>query len=69
MDDLPTEILKILCDYAVEMVRIRQNACPHLATENIGPDMLERVIRAYCEGLNPIQIVSETDRFPLEQKL
>lgn len=58
MDDLPPEILKILSDYAVEMVQIRQKACPHLATENIGPDMLERVIRAYAEGLNPMIVVS-----------
>jgi len=51
--DLPPEILKILSDYAVEMVRIRQTACPHLSTENIGPEMLEKVIRAYGDGLCP----------------
>ena len=70
MDDLPVEILKILCEYAVEMVTIRQHACPHLATENIGPEMLERVIRAYVEGLSPPQIVYDAELTrPVQEKL
>lgn len=58
MDDLPPEILKILCDYAMDGLRIRQEQVPHLVMENVSPEMLERVIRAYREGLNPQLVVS-----------
>ncbi len=62
--DLPPEILKILADYAADMVRIRQSEVPHLCMENVAPEMLERVVKAYCEGLNPTRYVVDSDGFP-----
>lgn len=70
MDDLPPEILKILCDYAMESLRIRQDNVPHLVMENIAPEMLQRVLQAYCEGLNPVRIVTDDlTRLPVEERL
>lgn len=71
MDDLPPEILKILCDYALEGLKIRQRDVPHLVIENVAGEMLERVIRAYCEGLNPAIIVTGDDltRLPVDDRL
>ncbi len=45
LDD--NEVLKILTEYALELVRIRQSNVPHLCTENIGPEVLRGVIEAY----------------------
>lgn len=62
--DLPPEILKILCDYALESLKIRQSNVPHLVMENVAPEMLERIVKAYVEGLNPTRYVVDSDGFP-----
>ncbi len=53
VDNLPPEILKILCDYAMDGLRIRQRDVPHLVMENIAPEMLCKVIQSYQAGLVP----------------
>ena len=41
------EILKILCDYSLALVTLRQNEVKHLAVENIGPEILAKVLAAF----------------------
>lgn len=73
MDDLSPEILKILCDYALDGLKIRQSNVPHLVMENIAPEMIERVIRAYRDGCNPAGIsrslTEDLTRLPVEERL
>ncbi len=49
---LDNETLKILCDFSLELVRIRQSNVPHLCTENCGPETLQKAIRAYLRELD-----------------
>jgi len=45
--EMSPEILKILCDYSLALVTLRQNEVKHLAVENIGPEMLAKVLAAF----------------------
>ncbi len=35
----PIEELKVIANLTVELVKLRQNECKHLAVENIGPEI------------------------------
>ena len=48
---LDNETLKILCDFSLSLVRIKQSNVQHLCTENNGPETLQKVIRAYLREL------------------
>jgi len=59
------EVLKVLCDYSLGLVKIRQEGCSHLCTENNGPETLHKVIGAYeakCTWFEPTIIVDENEQ-------
>ena len=41
------ENLRILCQYSLQLVKIRQSNCKHLCTENNGAETLANVLEAY----------------------
>ena len=59
------EKLKVLCDYSLELVRIRQSEVAHLCTENMGAEALSNVIAAYKDRYCPSREV-EYHLNPLE---
>lgn len=46
-EEIDVEILRVLCDYSLELVRLRHSECKHLATENAGAETLRNVIASY----------------------
>lgn len=40
-------VLREIGNVAVEMTRLRQNECKHLAVENVGPETFENLLLAY----------------------
>lgn len=43
--------LKMIGEMTVELTRLRQNECKHLAVENIAPEIFEKLVRALRQGL------------------
>ena len=57
---LPIEELKVIATLTVELVKLRQNECKHLAVENIGPEIWRNLLmvtypppRVIVEGSPP----------------
>lgn len=65
--DIDNETLRILCQYSLSLVKLRQSDCKHLATENHGPETLRNVLQAYY-GDQIVNVGVELDMPPMLAK-
>lgn len=49
---LPPEQIQALGAIAVDLTRLRQNECKHLAVENVGPELFGKLVREYITALS-----------------
>lgn len=48
------DVLRELGAIAVELTRLRQNECKHLAVENCGPEIFGKLLEEYRDVVHPI---------------
>lgn len=55
---MTTEDLRELCAVTVELTRLRQNECKHLAIENFAPELLGKLLRERQEVRQLVRVSS-----------
>ena len=55
---MTTEDLRELCAVTVELTRLRQNECKHLAIENFAPELLGKLLRERQEARRLVSVSS-----------
>jgi hypothetical protein len=62
---ISTDELKLILDATIELTKLKQGVCKHVAIENAAPEIFRNLIDAYSEHLSGKSYLV-SDPFPLD---